>query len=420
MKITRDILQKRPLRRLDSLTRSQKTWAHNGLDSGEELRAIIERERARADRNGSTFSLVVFDIGDTDTEQNVMRRLTALISHRVRSTDEVGWIDTRRIGVNLPDTSAGGARKLAHDISQEVAIRKSLLTFKIYTYPLEWLSIYEWLNKPKQNDPNQRLTKTDTNARDASAIHFDKAKMQQCESLSDGLDPFFGLTMPAWKRGIDIFGSGLGLVLVFPLLLFIAILIKSVSSGPVLFKQERLGHLGKPFKCWKFRTMQADSHESEHKQHVINLMKSDDAFDKLDDDDLRIIPCGKLLRKTGLDELPQLLNILRGEMSLVGPRPEITYSAKHYAQWQKRRFDAVPGLTGLWQINGKNTTTFKRMIRWDITYIQRRSFWLDVKVLLKTPYAITAQAFSSCFKKKLTNNIRVPASNQINSSDLQQ
>ena len=420
MEITKDILHKRPLRRRDSLTRNQKKWEHNDLYSAEEFRAIIERERARADRNGSKFSLVVFDMGDTDTDQNVVHSLITLISHRVRSTDEVGWIDIRRIGIELPDTSAEGARQLAYEISQEIAIRKSLLTFKIYTYPLEWLFIYKWLNDPDQNYPNQRSTKEDTIAHDASTIQAGNAKMQQCESIPDSLDPFFGQTLPAWKRGIDILMSGLGLVLLFPLLLFIAVLIKIVSPGPVFYKGERVGYFGKPFKCWKFRTMKADSRESEHEQHVIKLMKSDNAFGKLDNEDLRIIPFGILLRKTGLDELPQLINVLRGEMSLVGPRPELPYSVRHYTQWQKRRFDTVPGLTGLWQVNGKNKTTFKRMIRWDITYIQRRSFWLDLKVLLRTPYVITAQAFSSYFKKKWTNNICVPTSNQINSSDLQQ
>jgi lipopolysaccharide/colanic/teichoic acid biosynthesis glycosyltransferase len=420
MEVTRDILQKRRLRSRDSLTRIQKRWAHNGLYSAEEFRAIIERERARADRNGSKFSLVVFDMADTDTDQTVEYHLTALISHRVRSTDEVGWIDRRRIGIQLPDTSAEGARQLAYEISQEIVIRKSLLTFKIYTYPLEWLFIHKWLNDPEHNYPNRRSTKKGNTAHDASTIQADNKKMQQCESLPDGLGGFLGHTTPVWKRGIDILVSGLGLVLLLPLFLFISVLIKMVSPGPVFFKQERVGYLGKPFKCWKFRTMHTDSYESEHEKHIINLMKSDNAFDKLDDDDLRIIPFGKLLRRLGFDELPQLFNILRGEMSLVGPRPEIPYSVRHYTQWQKRRFDTVPGLTGLWQVNGKNTTTFKRMIRWDITYIQRRSFWLDLKVLLKTPYVITAQALSSYFEKKWTNNICDPASSQINSSEIKQ
>jgi lipopolysaccharide/colanic/teichoic acid biosynthesis glycosyltransferase len=399
MEITKDILHKRPLRHRDSLTRNQKRWEHKGLYSAEAFRAIIERERARADRNGSKFSLVVFDMADTDTDQIVERRLTELISQRVRSTDEVGWIDTRRIGIELPDTSAEGARQLAYEISQEIALKKSLLTFKIYTYPLEWLFIYKWLNDADQNYPNQRSTKEDTIAHDASTIQAGNSKIRQCESLSERLDPFFNQTLPAWKRGIDILGSGLGLVLLFPLLLFIAVLIKIVSPGPVFYKGERVGYFGKPFKCLKFRTMKADSRESEHEQHVIKLMKSDNAFDKLDNDDHRIIPFGRLLRKTGLDELPQLINVLRGEMSLVGPRPELPYSVQHYTQWQKRRFDAVPGLTGLWQVNGKNRTTFKRMVRWDIHYIQRRSFWLDLKVLLKTPYVITMQTLNSCIKK---------------------
>jgi lipopolysaccharide/colanic/teichoic acid biosynthesis glycosyltransferase len=226
-----------------------------------------------------------------------------------------------------------------------------------------------------------------------------KVKMCKSGSLAERVEGLLHCRMPVWKRAMDILGSGLGLVLLFPLLLSIAILIKIVSPGPVFYKGERVGYFGKPFKCWKFRTMHAGSHTSAHEHHVIELMKSDNAFGKLDNEDLRIIPFGILLRKTGLDELPQLINVLRGEMSLVGPRPELPYSVQHYTQWQKRRFDAVPGLTGLWQVNGKNRTTFKRMIRWDINYIQRRSFWLDFKVLLKTVPAIVMQALNSSSKK---------------------
>ena len=129
-------------------------------------------------------------------------------------------------------------------------------------------------------------------------------------------------------------------------------------------------------------------------------MNSDNPFSKLDNNDDRIIPFGKLLRNTGLDEIPQLINILRGEMSLVGPRPELPYSVRYYTQWQKRRFDTVPGLTGLWQTGGKNRTTFKEMIRFDITYTQQRSFFLDLKILLKTVPVIICQAFDSLLKRK--------------------
>jgi len=158
--------------------------------------------------------------------------------------------------------------------------------------------------------------------------------------------------------------------------------------------------LGKPFNCLKFRTMHPNANSFAYEQHLSECINSDNPFNKLDNDDSRIMPFGKLLRKTSLDEVPQLLNVLRGEMSLVGPRPDVPYSVQRYTQWHHKRFDAFPGLTGLWQASGKNGTTFKEMIRLDITYIQQISFWLDLKILLKTVPVIITQTFDSLLKRK--------------------
>ena len=159
-----------------------------------------------------------------------------------------------------------------------------------------------------------------------------------------------------------------------------------------------MGHGGKRFICWKFRTMKVDADGSVHRDYVRNLIKSgasngsEKPMVKLDSsDDLRIIPLGRLLRQSGLDELPQLINVLRGEMSLVGPRPCIVYEAQDYLPWHRERFDAVPGLTGLWQVGGKNKTTFTEMMRLDVAYEKQKSFWLDVKILLRTLPAIMDQ-----------------------------
>ena len=197
---------------------------------------------------------------------------------------------------------------------------------------------------------------------------------------------------------MDIVGSVLGLFLLSPLFLLIAALIKCVSRGPVFLGQERMGRGGKRFVCWKFRTMKVDADTSVHRDHVHSLIKSgqDEGHEKplmkLDSDsDARIIPFGRLLRQSGLDELPQLINVLRGEMSLVGPRPCFPYEAEVYLPWHRQRFDGVPGLTGLWQVNGKNKTTFTEMMRLDIAYEQRRSFLLDFKIVVKTPAVIIDQ-----------------------------
>jgi lipopolysaccharide/colanic/teichoic acid biosynthesis glycosyltransferase len=142
--------------------------------------------------------------------------------------------------------------------------------------------------------------------------------------------------------------------------------------GPALFRQRRVGYKGREFTCYKFRTMRVDAEATLHCDHFRQLMESDVPMTKLDArSDPRLVPLGALLRTTGLDELPQLINILRGEMSLVGPRPCIPYEYERYQPWQRRRFDAVRGLTGLWQVSGKNRTTFNEMIRLDIEYSKR-------------------------------------------------
>ncbi len=155
--------------------------------------------------------------------------------------------------------------------------------------------------------------------------------------------------------------------------------------------------MGRSFKMWKFRTMKINSDTSGHQQYLAKLIKgsaynenSAKPMIKLEDD-TRIIPFGKILRKTYLDELPQLINVLRGEMSLVGPRPPIPYEVEEYLQWHKGRIDIVPGMTGLWQVSGKNRLTFNEMVRLDIQYWRKKTPWLDIKILLMTPLAIVSQ-----------------------------
>ena len=192
--------------------------------------------------------------------------------------------------------------------------------------------------------------------------------------------------LPFWKRVIDLVGGSLGLVLLFPVFLFVALFIKLTSRGPVLFKQQRYGYLGEPFYVWKFRTMHVNADPQEHQRHVENLIQGEGSLTKLDNHS-KLLPFGRLLRSTAIDELPQFINVLRGEMSLVGPRPDVVPIPK-YEPWQQIRFNVVPGLTGLWQVSGKNHTTFNEMMQLDISYVERRSIWLDLKILLSTGFAI--------------------------------
>jgi lipopolysaccharide/colanic/teichoic acid biosynthesis glycosyltransferase len=191
--------------------------------------------------------------------------------------------------------------------------------------------------------------------------------------------------MPGWKRTLDVACILLALPLSLPLAGLIAILIRLVSPGPVLFRQERVGHLGRRFMCLKFRTMAIGAETAKHQEHLRQLINSNAPLVKLDaHGDARIIPFGLWLRSSGLDELPQLINVLRGEMSLVGPRPCTTCEYGLYLPWQRERFNTLPGLTGLWQVSGKNRTTFAEMIELDIRYARNKNLWLDLAIILKT------------------------------------
>ena len=166
--------------------------------------------------------------------------------------------------------------------------------------------------------------------------------------------------------------------------------------------------------CFKFRTMFVGAETTTHQGHLRHLMKSDSPMVKLDaHGDSRIIPFGLLLRSTGLDELPQLINVLRGDMSLVGPRPCLAYECDEYLPWQRERFNTVPGLTGLWQVNGKNQTTFAEMMRLDITYAREKTLLLDLVIILKTVPAIVGQAWQARKRKKTLHlETRTPQSYQ--------
>lgn len=190
---------------------------------------------------------------------------------------------------------------------------------------------------------------------------------------------------PLWKRALDVLCALTAIPLLLPLMMMIAVIIKLGSRGPLLFKQERVGLLGKRFVLYKFRTMTVGTDTAVHEAHVANLIQTDEPMTKLDArGDARLIPFGRALRAAGLDELPQLINILRGEMSFVGPRPCLPSEYDRHLPPQRERFRTLPGLTGLWQVTGKNRTTFSEMVDLDLQYIRTRSLWLDLKIMLKT------------------------------------
>ena len=179
-------------------------------------------------------------------------------------------------------------------------------------------------------------------------------------------------------------------------MLLLMLVTRIASPGPVFYRQKRVGLRGKHFLIWKFRTMKVNTDTQTHERYFEELIRTNCVMTKLDTrGDPRLAPFGRILRATGLDELPQIFNVLRGEMSLVGPRPCTPNEFAHYEPWQQQRVNCLPGLTGYWQVNGKNKTTFREMIAMDLFYFKNMSILLDLKIMLKTGTAIAGQLFES-------------------------
>jgi lipopolysaccharide/colanic/teichoic acid biosynthesis glycosyltransferase len=357
----------------------------------ESLETEILTERTRVDRCGGHFTAVTFQSPPEQTAE--LRRsatdsaraiLLPVLTRRVRATDSIGKLPPDGLGVVLPHTMAEGAAVFAQAIVAKAQAFGLNLSYQTYQYPPDLAT-----GSPSDAaaDPSQ------TSANSAAHAHpglLDKrlgsaAGAPDPASIMDLLPP---LRIPAWKRAIDIVGAVLGILCSAPLFLVLATFVKTVSPGPILIRQDRIGLGGRPFRMWKLRTMHPNADSRVHKQHVLAMIAehgdTERPMQKLDATDPRIIPGGHWLRRTSIDELPQLLNVLAGEMSLVGPRPEMPYAFVAYEPWQVRRFDVLPGMTGLWQVSGKNRTTFREMIRLDIHYGRRLLPWRDIAIIAKT------------------------------------
>lgn len=205
---------------------------------------------------------------------------------------------------------------------------------------------------------------------------------------------------PLWqalaRRFIDLLGAGVVILLLSPLLIGLAIAIRLDSRGPALFRQRRVGLGKREFTVFKFRSMRSDADPRGHRDYVTALIKGKadgvgkENLYKLAVDD-RITPVGRWIRRWSLDELPQLFNVIAGNMSLVGPRPAIPYEVAEYPSWYLDRFSVKPGLTGLWQVSGRNERTYEEMVRLDIEYAERRSLFLDLSILARTPFTVLAR-----------------------------
>ena len=213
------------------------------------------------------------------------------------------------------------------------------------------------------------------------------------------------LPLPGWKRVIDLAGVALALPVLAACMLAAAAILPCTAPGPIFFRQERVGSGGRKFLLYKFRTMRLGAETRSHEAHVTSLLQSNRPMQKMDGRrDPRLVPGGWFVRASGLDELPQILNVLRGEMSLVGPRPCVAYEFDQYTAQQKQRFDALPGLTGLWQVSGKNRTTFETMIQLDIAHTRQRPLWLDLTNIGMTVPALIAQVLDTTRQRALPSN----------------
>jgi lipopolysaccharide/colanic/teichoic acid biosynthesis glycosyltransferase len=217
------------------------------------------------------------------------------------------------------------------------------------------------------------------------------------------------MAFPRWKRSLDL----ALVVLAFPIwsvvMVLITLWIRLVSPGPVFFKQERIGYRGRRFMLYKFRSMHVNVETRSHERYVESLMQGKKPMTKLDGVDSRLIPGGRWLRALGLDELPQILNVLLGDMSVVGPRPCTLVEFRAYRRSHRRRVDAPPGLTGLWQVSGKNRTTFSRMIALDVCYGRRMSLALDLAIVCKTPLTLLTQLNECRKSRRLTRQTSAAA-----------
>lgn len=324
----------------------------------------VKREKCRAVRSHAPLSIVLLSLNAAPgyTPQDLLA-LSTLIDSHLRATDFLGWHSKDTLAALLVDTEESGARQFLNKILDTAG--DAPIRYSIHTYPHH---AFELLLDGGDSDSTHEFI----------------------DHLDDGHLPSYAAPL---KRVIDVFGSLIALVALAPILIATAISVKASTEGPIIFRQIRVGRGGRSFILYKFRSMRVDVDDEVHRAYVKKLIK--DRCDVNQGDaskplfklrgDPRITGVGRFIRKTSIDELPQLYNVLRGDMSLVGPRPPLPYEVAHYSAWHLRRIlEAQPGITGLWQVNGRSETSFDEMVRLDLQYLRQWSLGLDIKILIKT------------------------------------
>ncbi len=359
---------------------SQALCASYGCYVEEYFHDLLVLERKRSDRSGRPFLVMTLDFTRIrnlqDRHESVIGAMKAL-SALNRTTDIKGWYESGAIlGVIFTEGNSLETEALREKIQQNLLVSLSkeqvdAIRISFHRYPDD--------GGPGGSDDPARFT-------------FFLEIPQKEQNRKNVL---------RIKRTIDVVGSIACILLFSPFFILIPIFLKLTSRGPVLFRQERIGQYGKKFTFLKFRSMYVNASNDVHKEYVQNLISkkiSGEAGGSGDGkrvfkitNDKRVTPIGNILRKTSLDELPQFFNVLKGEMSLVGPRPPIPYELEKYDSWHWRRvMEVKPGITGLWQVTGRSSTTFDEMVRLDLRYATNFTVWQDLKILLKTPWVVVA------------------------------
>jgi lipopolysaccharide/colanic/teichoic acid biosynthesis glycosyltransferase len=385
----------------------------------------IYHEKLRAERTDSPVSHVIITFNENQTEKsgsicqnkNHLTKMMILTINQLMNSTNMKCIQPRQLDLLLLDTSLHDAKNKIDELFQRLFVRLSeiqceksftqIKSIEISSYPMKNITDYtHFQGIPSVIDPQTPVSQPHycINAQ----ICFDIIwKMKNLKEIVDFRDTSLLIRQTTYstnfhykyiKRLIDIIGSIFLIVLSAPLMLTIAVLVKVTSRGPILYSQKRIGYLGREFSFLKFRSMVVNNDDRIHQEYVKKLIKGhtkeinqgdeNNPVFKLKDDP-RVTPIGRIIRAFSLDEFPQFFNVLRGDMSLVGPRPPLPYEVTEYTQWHYRRiFDVKPGITGLWQVSDRSRLTFDEMVRLDIYYSQNWSFLLDLKILLHTFKAI--------------------------------
>jgi lipopolysaccharide/colanic/teichoic acid biosynthesis glycosyltransferase len=334
------------------------------------FRETLVRERKRADRFAAPFAVLIVDRSDSATTASPWVAVVGAVSTVKRNSDAVGWLDEGAVlGILLPEASRAGSLAVLDRLRRELASRigdaaLASISMRLYGHGVE---------SAPDGDP------------------FPPADLLIEAFVQEDVKPW----RDAGKRALDIVGSLMMMAVFAPVMLVALVAVKVTSPGPVLLRQVRIGRRGEPFKMLKLRTMYVNAGHGIHQAYMAWFIQSSGKesrsgaeFFKLKEDP-RITRPGRILRRTSLDELPQFWNVLRGEMSLVGPRPPLPFEVEQYQPWHRRRvLEAKPGITGLWQVSGRSRTTFDDMVRLDLRYARTHTMWTDIKILAATPLAM--------------------------------